>query len=319
MNDTSISVDETENTGEIVSPAETEKENPYRYYSVSKKNLIVLVIYFLVSLVIFCSGFLLVEFATKGYDSSHNMVIVSVVVLVLLLFLFICIQNHRHAVWEKDREIKDLKNSLDAKNMSIRDLSGEVSELESHIQLIERQLMECTEEKKERLQEISRLRKERKDLSAEIEDLKDQLSEVSEERERLRTSREQLDKELQKSRSVQRAYEKRARPFIEAKSFMSVKRGEILGILKVDDVYNVSFQNKGPSPAFDIKGEVRFHPVRGKPIPIPISIIKLNPGEKRNIALGGKKKLRECSKLGIDIAYKDILGNTHSLKGEMPY
>ena len=247
------------------------------------------------------------------------MVIVSVVILVILLFLFICIQNHRHSVWEKDREIEDLKSNLDAKNTSIRDLSGEVSSLESHIQLIERQLMECIEEKKERLKEISRLKKEGKELSAEIEDLKDQLSEASEERERLRTSREQQEEELQKSRSIQRAYEKRARPFIEARSFMSVKRGDILGILKVDDVYNVSFENKGPSPAFDIKGEVKYDPVRGKPILVPISIIKLNPGEKKTIALGGKKKLKECSKIEIDVAYKDILGNTHPLKGEMPH
>ena len=40
----SILVDETDNNGEIVSPTETEKENPCRYYTISKKNLIILAI-----------------------------------------------------------------------------------------------------------------------------------------------------------------------------------------------------------------------------------------------------------------------------------
>lgn len=270
-----VSRNSNKNTGKIISVIEKEVENPYKYYTVSRENLLPLFIYIVVGLLLFLVGVLLHDLLIEGYMTTQNMIIFAIITLFLVFIIFVIIQNSKHIIWEKDRLIRNLKSNLDVKDDALRDLKGNVSEL------------------------------------------KTKLSKLTAERNNLRIEMEHVKEELQTCISVKKSYEEKVKPYIELKSFMTVERGKILGILKVDDIYNVSFENKGYAPAFNIEGKVVYFPVSGKNISFPISIAKLLPNENLSIPLGGKKTLKECSKIIADVKYKDIIGNIHQLEEEM--
>lgn len=319
MNKDNVSKNSNENTGKTISVIKKEVANPYKYYNISRENLIPLLIGVVVAIFISLVGVFLYALLTKSYMAIQNTIIFAIIILFLILITLVIIQNAKHDIWEKDKLIKNLRSDFDVKDNTIRDLKGKVSELENKMNSLKEQLGECVEEKNKKIEEILKLYEEKKELTSEIKNLKNGLSKLTTERNNLKTEMERVKEELRTCTSVKKSYEEKVKPYIELKSFITVERGKILGILKVDDIYNISFENKGYAPAFNIEGRVVYFPVRGKSILFPISIAKLLPNENLPIPLGGKKTLKDCSKITVDIRYKDIIGNIHPLKEEMPY
>lgn len=258
--------------------------NPYKYYNISRENLIPLLIYSIVLIIISLVGVFLPELLTKGYMQSHNTIIFAIILALLILVILVIIQNSKHKIWDKDERIQNLKNILDDKDTSFRDLKGKISKFESKTIVLQEQLGKCIEE--------------RNILKTEVEHVRDG---------------------LQTCNTRKKSYEEMVKPYIELNLFMTEERGKILGILKVDDIYNIRFENKGYAPAFNIEGEIIYFPISGESTNSPISIAKLLPNESLAIQLGGKKNLGDCSKIALDLRYKDILGNIHPLKAEMLY
>jgi len=309
-------IEKNEMQGIRRTPEKREEENPYKYYKLSLNDLIYLIGALLISLL----GYLLQTLLTGGFQlNNQTSVIFGIVVLSFLLLILILTQNFKNTIWEKDKKIRDLESTLEVKNTEIRELRGKQSELENTITPIQKKLEKCIEEKKKGLEEIESLRKEKENLSQELKKLNDEISKINKEMDSLKKENARLNDQLQQVESIKRSYEEKVRPYIKASSFMSEERGKILGIFKVDDIYNVSFENKGAAPAFNLKGKVVFYPVIGSPNAFPISVVKLSPGEKIIIPLGGKKVLGSCSKISIDIVYQDILGNRAPLKEEIVY
>ena len=187
---------------QAISANQQQLENPYAFFSISRENILPgIIISLYVSLILILIYFVYDFFWGDPNIFKSYVIATLLIIVILFLTLLTKAQNYKKERWDKNHEIKEKSITIKEKNNQIRDLTGNLSEIESLNKTLKTDI-DNTAKKNTDLQTINeKLSEESKLLSDKIDCQQKELSILQDEKnslEEVKGNYENQIKEIQK-------------------------------------------------------------------------------------------------------------------------
>ena len=302
--------------GENDNSIKENEENPYKYLGIRKKDAIPAIITTILGGLILYIIYIFIDFLSGG--TLEIVKILSLITMISIIIIFIVYQNGRYKLWEKDKKICRLVSAINEKNNELRNLTGELEKYKEKLKNCEDRIKNIENELKISKSEYQKLLQEREELSERIKDAERRISELINQKTLLENEKNRINNELRQCISKVKVYEKRAKPDIRIYGQIERRRKVLFVFGEDNDIYHILIENKGYSPAFNIKGTLIYHPRVGKPFSKGVNINVLFPTQEAiDIVVGNKNANGICEKVEYSLEYEDLLGVKHQIKNKV--